>query len=682
MDALLQLTNKARFAESNLVKFTLADLRALQMQTIHQPYANEKIKTLLEDSGIGMQGMNGAEYGIIASVIANQIMGVRVTGSPYEERTIPAGGSVSYSKQAIVLQTKNGENVTLPNCPLPPSAPVTRTGEEVLVRVLYALFGFNKGKLTLIRDAKLDHDFYGQPQTTYNPAGVSQFKSIIDTLVQKYSGTAHILKDKVTITGHVANDYWYGFVASLSLEDYLSLHSLMIRLLLKQVVVQKDGKTGLERPFSVARAPLNGGQPVAAVPASTFNRVNAPAKEAEAYRQKSKSDSIVWVSPINPVASMLRITTPMDLLSLYKQSMALWGGKSQGIGHLTTYADYCPRQSPTIRRMNWFVMAIHHVKGPKDIHVCPGDLALMNLHIASRKAGSDKDYDDIRLVVSMKETKGQERKDYYVTQGRPSAVQIVIADWITIPDVSPGIKKQADNAATISAQLATYMAFVCELGPRYFIQAPLFTPQQMDGYKISSTSSVTVEPVFFRHGRGHDLMTTITTETQTLHHPNGSHWLDKIPSHGDFMVAVKAALRYFNGWHLCAEPIYNTLGTWLTIAATSVRIDDGDWTHVEFTPVLLAPKTGDMIVLDDGIGDAAESLDLNQAGAAALASVSGNSSVHKPAQAGIQQLPPQLAQLGVAQQGQQSLPATTVSEEPMTFQADEIPDEEPQKDIS
>lgn len=667
MDALLQLNNKARFAESNLVKFTLADLRALQTQTIHREYANDKIKTLLEDSKIYKQGMNGAEYGIVASVIANQIMGVRVTGSPYEERTIPAGGSVTYSKQAIVLQTKNGENVTLPNCPLPPSAPVTRTGEEVLVRVLYALFGFNKGKLTLIRDAKLDHDFYGQPQTTYNPAGVSQFMSIIDVLVIKYSGTAHILKDKVTITGHVANDYWYGFVSSLSLEDYLSLHTLMIKLLLKQVVVQKDNKTGLERPYSVARVPLSGGQPVAAVPASTFNRVNTPLKEAEAYRQKSKCDSIVWVSPVNPVVNMLRITTPMDLLSLYKQSMALWGGKSQGIGHLTTYADYCARQSPTIRRMNWFIMAIHHVKGQKDVHVSPGDLSLMNLHIASRKAGNDEAYKDICLVISMKDTKGQERKDYYVTQGRPTAVQIVIADWITIPDVSPGIKKQTDNAASINSQLITYMSFVCELGPRYFIQAPLFAPQQMDGYKPSSQSSVVIEPRFFRHGRGHDLMTTITTEVETLHHPNGDHWLDKIATHGDFMVAVKAALRYFNGWHLCAEPIYNTLGTWLTIAATSVRIDEGEWTHAEFTPVLLAPKTGDVLILDDGISDAADVHDLNEAGIAALNSATVNSSAQK-------EQPSQQP----APQGQPPQPA---AEEQLTFQADEIPEEPPATDL-
>jgi len=313
--------------------------------------------------------------------------------------------------------------------------------------------------------------------------------------------------------------------------------------------------------------------------------------------------------------------------------------------------------------MNWFVMAIHHVQGQKDVHVSPGDLALMNLHIASRKAIDDKGYEDIRLVISMKDTKGQERKDYYVTHGRPGAVQIVIADWITIPDVSPGIKKQTDNAAAISAQLATYMAFVCELGPRYFIQAPLFTPQQMDNYKISSSSSVFVEPAFFRHGRGHDLMTTITTETQTLHHPNGSHWLDKIPSHGEFMVAVKAALRYLNGWHLCAEPIYNTLGTWLTIAATSVRIDDGDWTHVEFTPVLLAPKTGDQLVLDDGIEDAMETPDLNEAGSAAMARINANSSAHQPAQP------------AAAQQGQQPPQPKDSTEEPPMFQDDAIPDE-------
>jgi hypothetical protein len=317
--------------------------------------------------------------------------------------------------------------------------------------------------------------------------------------------------------------------------------------------------------------------------------------------------------------------------------------------------------------MNWFIMAIPHVKGQKDVHVSPGDLSLMNLHIASRKAGNDEAYKDICLVISMKDTKGQERKDYYVTQGRPSAVQIVIADWITIPDVSPGIKKQTDNVASVNAQLITYMSFVCELGPRYFIQAPLFAPQQMDGYKPSSQSSVVIEPRFFRHGRGHDLMTTITTEVETLHHPNGDHWLNKIATHGDFMVAVKAALRYFNGWHLCAEPIYNTLGTWLTIAATSVRIDDGEWTHAEFTPVLLAPKTGDVLILDDGISDAADVHDLNQAGVAALNSATANSSAQK--------------EQPVQQPAAQGQPPQPAAEEQLTFQADEIPEEPPATDL-
>jgi len=241
-------------------------------------------------------------------------------------------------------------------------------------------------------------------------------------------------------------------------------------------------------------------------------------------------------------------------------------------------------------------MAIHNVNGPCDVHVRAGDLTLLNLQIAQRRLAQDSAYSDIRLVISLEATKGQVRNDYYLTSGRSHVTQIVIADWLTVPDVSPGLKKQQDNEKAISDKLELCKSFFASIGGSYFVQLPFFSPNQFAVRKGETAPSV------FRHGRGHDLMVTVSSHLPMLRDNLGKEWL--FPTTFDsFCKDARIAIRYFCGWHLCAEPVYNSLGMWFSPKHADVAVVDGEWTFVEPTPHVFAPQIGQDICEDDVADD-------------------------------------------------------------------------------
>jgi len=241
-------------------------------------------------------------------------------------------------------------------------------------------------------------------------------------------------------------------------------------------------------------------------------------------------------------------------------------------------------------------MAIHNTRVPCDIHVRPGDLALMNLQISSRIAAGDAYYKEMRLIISNENTKGQVRKDHYATEQRSDVLQIAILDWITLPDVTPGPKKRKDNEESIDAQKKMMLSHLKTLGKKYFVQAPVFDESFFSAYALGADQ---VRPYIFRHGRGHDLMATFSTVNQVLTGVEGQEWL-RPTNWDDYCAAARLAIRYFNGWIMCAEPVYNQLGTWFKPLVTNVVIDDGVWKFAEYTPHLVAPKVGETI-LDDAI---------------------------------------------------------------------------------
>lgn len=616
MDSVFELTAATRFQESALNLFTVSELTTLIRLSPGAEAPSDKLRKLLTDSGIGKQGLNAAEIMMVSKLCTRASLGVRVFGSPYEEKTIPKSGSVSYTPTEIILTTKNSEVTKIANHPLPPSETPKRRGEAKLAQVCYSLYDISKGELVRIRDAKLDHDWYSNPATNYAPEGVDLLIQQVRTQLMKYKPYTKLFEDKKeTYTGHLACDFWYGFASWLSDQDLIGLHYCMMKHLIKQISLRADAKTGLIRPHSVSIPSKDEGRPATIpVPAATFIR-SSLAGAAE-FRTKTSVDAIIWDKPIAPVAVMIAVKSAVDLLTLQKSMTTLIGGKSRGIGMVASWSDYCPRQSETIRRMNWFLMAISNAKSKQvDVHVRPGDLTLMNIHIAARKAAGDFMYADIRLVISMDNTKGQIRKDYYSVGMRPDVVQIAILDWLTIPDVVPGIKKQKDNDEAINARYSEFAAHIKTFGLRYIIQAPVFHPKAFLAYEVSGN---TITPNLFRHGRGHDLQMTHSTVSKTLHSPSGADWLQPT-TWIDFCAAAREAFRYFAGWHLCGEMTYNHLGTWFAPSVSNVEVVDGEWKFSEFVPTLAAPVVGGAVV-DDDIPDEVISI------APVRSSISGNSS--------------------------------------------------------
>lgn len=607
MDSVLELTSSTRFQASALTLFTVSELTALIRLSPGAEAQSEKLRKLLTDSGIGKQGLNAAEIMMVSKLCTRASLGVQVFGSPYEEKMVPKSGSVTYTPTEIILTTKNSEVTSIANHPLPPAETPKRRGEAKLAQVCYSLYDISKGELVRIRDAKLDTDWYSNPATNYSPEGVDLFIQQVRTQLMKYKPYSKLFEDKKeTYTGHLSCDFWYGFAASLSDQDLIGLHYCMMKSLLKQVSFREDTKTGLIRPHSISIPSKHEGQAATIpVPAATFVRSSLPG--AAVFCEKTHVDSIIWDKPVAPVAVMIAVKSAVDLLTLQKSMTTLIGGKSRGIGMVASWSDYCPRQSETIRRMNWFLMAITNSAAKKaDVHVRAGDLTLMNIHIAARKAAGDVLYRDIRLVIGMDHTKGQVRKDYYAVDSRSDAVQIAIIDWLTIPDVVPGIKKQKDNDEAISARYVEFRLHLKTLGSSYTIQAPVFHPGAFEAYDLKGQ---TIAPQLFRHGRGHDLQMTHSTVVKSLKAPNGGDWL--IPTTWiDFCKAAREAFRYFAGWHLCGEMTYNHLGTWFSPSIANVEVVDGEWKFSEYTPVLAAPVISGSIVEDDIPDDTAPSLPL------------------------------------------------------------------------
>lgn len=599
MDSVLELTTATRFQASALTLFTVSELTTLIRLSPGAEAPSEKLRKLLTDSGIGKQGLNAAEIMMVSKLCTRASLGIQVFGSPYEEKMVPKSGSVTYTPTEIILTTKNSEVTTIANHPLPPAETPKRRGEAKLAQVCYSLYDISKGEIVRIRDAKLDHDWYSNPATNYAPEGVDLFIQQVRTQLMKYKPYSKIFEDKKeTYTGHLACDFWYGFAAWLPDQDLIGLHYCMMKHLLKQIVLRPDAKTDLIRPHSLSQPSKHEGRPaIVPVPAATF--IRSTLAGAPAFREKTGVDSIIWDKPIAPVAVMIAVRSAVDLLILQKSMTTLIGGKSRGIGMVASWSDYCPRQSETIRRMNWFLMAISNARSNQvDVHVRAGDLTLMNIHIAARKAAGDSLYTDIRLVISMDHTKGQVRKDYYSVTSRSSAVQIAIIDWLTIPDVVPGVKKQKDNDEAINARYAEFCSHVRTLGPRYIIQAPVFHPSAFAPYELNGG---TITPMLFRHGRGHDLQMTHSTVAKSLFAPNGGEWLQPT-DWSEFCAAAREAFRYFAGWHLCGELTYNHLGTWFAPSLSNVEVVDGEWKFSEYTPLLSAPVVGGA-VLDDDIPD-------------------------------------------------------------------------------
>jgi len=230
-----------------------------------------------------------------------------------------------------------------------------------------------------------------------------------------------------------------------------------------------------------------------------------------------------------------------------------------------------------------------------DVHVKPGDLALMNLLISTKIAAGDVVYKTLNLVISNADTKGQIRKDYYATHSRPGAVQIEIMDWLFIPDVSSDLKKQKDNDESVNSQFKSFCNHLSSLGPRYLIQAPFFTPSQSGPLKLNN---VTYTHNIFRHGRGHDLQATFSSELKVLLAPSKSQWL--VPTDwAAFIKDAKLAFRYFSAWHHCAEPVYNHLGTWYAPDTAKVEVVDGEWKFKDDIPSVVVPKISSSPVADD-----------------------------------------------------------------------------------
>jgi len=594
MNSLIAAKRLPRFDGTALMILTEAQMLSLIKWQPPSEHSDAKVRKFLVDYKLEA-GLYASELELVSKARLSKASGTIASGSPYEERMYAKKGTVAYSPTSITLTARTGEVRVLPNLPLAPANPPKREHETRVAMTLYAFYDFSKGELTNARDGTLDNEWFQNPATNYKPEGVDLLKHHVLAALKDYPAYKGLLVDKTTITGHLAADFWFAFAASLTNEDLVAFHRHIINYTIRHVVIMPDAKSGLWRPHAIPTAKADKNAPdVFPVPIDRFARISFPGSEE--YKRRTEDDTVIWVKPIAPRAMMKNLRDPVDILIMYKKHTTLIGGKSRGVGLQTTWADYCPRQSETIRRLNWFVMAITNAgSGTIDVHVKPGDLALMNLLLATKIAAGDVVYKTMNLVISHADTKGQLRKSYYATESRPGALQIEIMDWLFIPDVSSDLKKQKDNDEAVTSQYQVFLSRLAALGSRYLIQAPFFTPDQAGPIKLKSGSHT---HSVFRHGRGHDLQATFATHLKVLLSPSKQNWLEPT-NWADFTAAAKLAFRYFSAWHHCAEPVYNHLGTWYAPDTAKVEVVDGEWHFKDDIPPVRVPVISSSPALDD-----------------------------------------------------------------------------------
>lgn len=569
MQALQQARAATRITEDDLRGWSKAELVKLRALGPGSDYPSEKFKVLLERTNIHKAGLNVPELRLVTDLINKIETGLHISGTSFEEMIIPKKGKVLYSPQKTTFVSSDGISKEVANQALPSSEPMNRPGEDRLAAILYSLFDIDKGVLVAIRDPKIDKDMFGSPLTTYNPQAVEQFRVSVVTTIAQYSAHDATFKEKKTITGHMAADYWHGFVRGLSAEDYLAMHSLAMTMLMKGLVPVSTARGTQYK--SVVDVKKDDSKEVR-IPAASFAIYNPP---GNTYSQVSGNAPVVWNKPIKPIAAVPTVKTPTDLLLFHKSSVTLRGGNRRGVGLVASFLDYCPRQSEIIRRLNWFLMAIHNASGAVQVHLKAGDLALMDM---SRVQGlsENKRWAQVRFLVPLSETKGQIRKEWYDSTVDSRATQIAILDWLSLPDVVGGLKKVKENQESIEEKYRAFVQFVSGLGPSYLIHTPLFDERQVASAKL------------FMHGRGHDLTATISTSASVLTATNGKPWKTPI-SFSTYLSECRDGIRYVNGWHICGEPIYNDLGTWFRCQSANVTVEDGEWKFSNIVPLLPEP---------------------------------------------------------------------------------------------
>lgn len=200
------------------------------------PSANvsQEVQKFLESRNMPI-GPNVQEVKIINRVMLERERGTDATGTSFEEKAIPKGGTVTYSKEKIVVKDKKGEETVIPNAPLPPAVPGLREGQGRLVAVLTAFYDLDQGEITTIRSTTFEKQFFPDG-SIYNPDGVYAVKSMLSALMVKSTVKGDTFTMSGTCRGHMATDFWYRFTSALSQDDYMALYYTVITDLLNTLV--------------------------------------------------------------------------------------------------------------------------------------------------------------------------------------------------------------------------------------------------------------------------------------------------------------------------------------------------------------------------------------------------------------------------------------------------------------
>lgn len=595
MQTLLQSFKASLITDADLAPFSRAQLNEILSAGPSSKPTSHVVIAFLKKYGAEVDGLSPADLTFVSAYATKRDLGIGSAMMAYEETVFPKGGDVSFTRDSITLTGRDGTAEVIPNLPLPAPSPPACARAHRAVMWLFAFFDIDAaGNLQTIRDATIEKRLFGAARASWDPLSVAILRRYLEKELGRYSPMKQVVENAQSITGMAAMNFWYNWVNSLTGQDLLALHHMIIRHMYKGLEWDDDGN-GMLAPFSKAYDIIKEGVAVQQVdtPGSAFMKVSEKTvKGAKEFAAATKVYPLLIKDPLPPRCQCLPVLTdPAQLLAMYKESVTLRGGNSRGVGYLANFMDYCPRQSEVIRRLNFFVMAVQNIAGPCDIHAKAGDVSLLVKYLSDSGLRA-KYVNDVRVIIPHSATKGIKRTSIMLPEPRGNGIpQIAICDWLQVPDVSVGEKKKHIGLENIQDGLRVWFDYM--KGREGVFLTPVFHPDQFDAGRV------------FQFGYGHDLMAIYSTTLEKVKNSRGKDWL--VPTcWRDYIARCREGMRYVNCWPVSGIRIYGEMGTFYRRPVGLISIVDGEWSFEVDHIVLPAPVAPSSRVVAQGFAPEVE----------------------------------------------------------------------------
>jgi len=555
----------SKIQRSDLMGFTVYELNQLLGYSSLSDLPKGKVGELIKR--LNIQDIGTAEQTLIQEVRTELSIGISGALN-FEERALPRGGSVSYSPETITIKPKKGSPAIIPNLPVAPPGPVKKKGMDKLVPLIVANMHIVAGELVLIRDAHLDNQFFGSPDTLYDYTKVKQLQTVLAKVMRAHDADV-VFKPTVTKRGYAFVDYLYGLLDRLDTENYLALHFFAVGCFPDLQVEKNEAGIRVPRIKKVGdttRLPRD----IVTAPSG----VDFP--DAKKILESRKVAPFLWTKPVPAKAYIESPVNSESLIRLQQHVITVSGGKSSGMGLIYNTLDYCPRQSPVTRRMNFFLMALDNVKkakgkedAPVDIHVLPGDVPFLSTFLDREiMAGHST---DVKLVLPRVKSKSINSK-HVIYNPRSAAVQIMSPTYLRLPEVVKEKKRDSAkvNEAAAALEAAAFSSILGEHS-EVFVLAQWYHPNQCIRPNKSDPPLKTI-PI----GHMHDINVVFTNVCSVLYDTNGEEWKKPI-DWKLFLGEAEKGMRRIIGWFLAPAPIYNDLGTWWRNDGTRYKLVNDEW---------------------------------------------------------------------------------------------------------